>query len=122
MILDYMKPRRVLCDLLSHSCVRAMAASSARLGSRPPSRACFVARHELADRWHIRERLKAGSLEIPRARSRPFRTYSIPAGAGMNTTCTCQSVVSDVLLPHEPQLVRRGHRQRGRRQVRLLRR
>jgi len=32
------------------------------------------------------------------------------------------SVVSDVLLPHEPQLVQRGHRQRGRRQVHLLRR
>src|SRR5262245_2800182 len=32
------------------------------------------------------------------------------------------SVVSDVLLPHEPQLVQRGHRQRGRPQVHLLRR
>src|SRR5215475_6055930 len=32
------------------------------------------------------------------------------------------AVVSDVLLPHEPQLVQRGHRQRGRRQVHLLRR
>ena len=31
-------------------------------------------------------------------------------------------VVSDVLLPHEPQLVQRGHRQRGGRQVHLLRR
>ena len=31
------------------------------------------------------------------------------------------SVVSDALLLHEPQLVRRGHRQRGRRQVHLLR-
>jgi len=32
------------------------------------------------------------------------------------------SVVSDVLLPHELRLVQRGHRQRGRRQVHLLRR
>src|SRR5262249_29921884 len=32
------------------------------------------------------------------------------------------AVVSDVLLPHEPQLVQRVHRQRGRRKVHLLRR
>src|SRR5262245_5063704 len=32
------------------------------------------------------------------------------------------AVVSDVLLPHEPQLVQRGHLQRGRQQVYLLRR
>src|SRR5215475_6308044 len=32
------------------------------------------------------------------------------------------AVISDVLLPHKPQLVQRGHRQRDRRQVHFLRR
>jgi hypothetical protein len=63
---------------------------------------------------------RLGDLEVDdqlNFRSVLARTLKVSSDAKATT-----SVVSDVLLPHELRLVQRGHRQRGRRQVHLLRR
>src|SRR5262249_20548245 len=75
-------------------------------------------------------RLSSGSgmvrpsvLAILRLMTSSTFAQSLPERSKSSRTRKPQtSVVSDVLLPHELRLVQRGHRQRGRRQVHLLRR
>jgi len=79
---------------------------------------CTRRKRRAASTEEVPDRVEA-SMVAPGELRQPHRS-AITRIVSSDAKATA-SVVSDVLLPHEPQLVQRDHRQRGRRQVHLLR-